>query len=356
LQSIENVSKLLNIPENQVLKSLGDKADVIVIAKDGDDEREYRVSTKTDFKNSGASIFTSGSRSSEVDFIGSAPAGMSKENIRKAVAQANSGKYLEHMSERERNEYNSYSDDAKRLRWLKSQGFSFDGKNSMIRSDVFRKSLSDLEHETKSDVTAGLEAMAWETVNRKTTNTIDSTMPQLPERLKDGFLEYSAARGSVMDPSKPYDPNEKRIELFAVVDDKDHDDIKTHLVHMDRDGYKNYIQEYGSIGCSNYKRMTSTKNGKKVVTGSDKLAEIEVLDDGSVLLPVNLSCGINRRSRSERQSKQAASSLRMHESNSSILVEQQSDEFICSSCFLVKNKRQLAEQGPDGPICKDCAE
>lgn len=33
----------------------------------------------------------------------------------------------------------------------------------------------------------------------------------------------------------------------------------------------------------------------------------------------------------------------------------QSDEFTCTSCFLVRHRSQAVE-GPSGPICKDCAE
>src|SRR5690606_41097886 len=38
-----------------------------------------------------------------------------------------------------------------------------------------------------------------------------------------------------------------------------------------------------------------------------------------------------------------------------VVLPPQEDEFTCMSCFLVKHRSQLAEEGPSGPICKDCA-
>lgn len=38
-----------------------------------------------------------------------------------------------------------------------------------------------------------------------------------------------------------------------------------------------------------------------------------------------------------------------------VVLPAQRDEFTCMSCFLVKHRSQLAEEGPDGPICKECA-
>lgn len=37
-----------------------------------------------------------------------------------------------------------------------------------------------------------------------------------------------------------------------------------------------------------------------------------------------------------------------------VVLPPQEDEFTCMSCFLVKHRSQLAEEGPSGPICKDC--
>ena len=38
------------------------------------------------------------------------------------------------------------------------------------------------------------------------------------------------------------------------------------------------------------------------------------------------------------------------------VIPMQGDEFICSECFLVKHRSQLAETTADGqPICKECA-
>jgi hypothetical protein len=37
------------------------------------------------------------------------------------------------------------------------------------------------------------------------------------------------------------------------------------------------------------------------------------------------------------------------------VLPRQSDEFTCSSCFLVHHRSQLAEQRKSGPICRDCA-
>lgn len=38
-----------------------------------------------------------------------------------------------------------------------------------------------------------------------------------------------------------------------------------------------------------------------------------------------------------------------------VVLPPQEDEFTCMECFLVKHRSQLAEIGPNGPICKDCA-
>lgn len=38
------------------------------------------------------------------------------------------------------------------------------------------------------------------------------------------------------------------------------------------------------------------------------------------------------------------------------VMPKQSDEFTCSSCFLVHHRSQLVEEGPHGPICRDCAD
>ena len=44
-----------------------------------------------------------------------------------------------------------------------------------------------------------------------------------------------------------------------------------------------------------------------------------------------------------------------NEDSSVTVIPMQGDEFVCSSCFLVKHRSQLAEMGPDGPICAECA-
>ena len=38
-----------------------------------------------------------------------------------------------------------------------------------------------------------------------------------------------------------------------------------------------------------------------------------------------------------------------------VVLPAQQDEFTCMSCFLVKHRSQLDHEGPDGPICKECA-
>ncbi len=45
-----------------------------------------------------------------------------------------------------------------------------------------------------------------------------------------------------------------------------------------------------------------------------------------------------------------------NEDSSVTVIPMQGDEFICSSCFLVKHRSQLAYTTPDGqPVCKECA-
>ena len=45
-----------------------------------------------------------------------------------------------------------------------------------------------------------------------------------------------------------------------------------------------------------------------------------------------------------------------NEDASVTVIPMQGDEFICSECFLVKHRSQLAETTADGqPICKECA-
>ena len=38
-----------------------------------------------------------------------------------------------------------------------------------------------------------------------------------------------------------------------------------------------------------------------------------------------------------------------------VVLPPQQDEFTCMNCFLVKHQSQLDHEGPDGPICKECA-
>ncbi|WP_296197337.1 DUF4193 domain-containing protein [uncultured Microbacterium sp.] len=38
-----------------------------------------------------------------------------------------------------------------------------------------------------------------------------------------------------------------------------------------------------------------------------------------------------------------------------VVLPPQADEFTCMSCFLVKHRSQVAEEGPNGLICADCA-
>lgn len=38
-----------------------------------------------------------------------------------------------------------------------------------------------------------------------------------------------------------------------------------------------------------------------------------------------------------------------------VVLPAQQDEFTCVSCFLVKHRSQLDHEGPNGPICKECA-
>ncbi|UJP11086.1 DUF4193 domain-containing protein [Microbacterium sp. KUDC0406] len=38
-----------------------------------------------------------------------------------------------------------------------------------------------------------------------------------------------------------------------------------------------------------------------------------------------------------------------------VVLPAQQDEFTCMSCFLVKHRSQLDHEGPEGPICKECA-
>ena len=45
-----------------------------------------------------------------------------------------------------------------------------------------------------------------------------------------------------------------------------------------------------------------------------------------------------------------------NEDSSVTVIPMQGDEFICSNCFLVKHRSQLAYTTPDGkPVCKECA-
>jgi hypothetical protein len=37
------------------------------------------------------------------------------------------------------------------------------------------------------------------------------------------------------------------------------------------------------------------------------------------------------------------------------VLPRQSDEFTCSSCFLVHHRSQLDHEGKNGPVCKECA-
>jgi len=38
-----------------------------------------------------------------------------------------------------------------------------------------------------------------------------------------------------------------------------------------------------------------------------------------------------------------------------LVVPQQSDEFTCSTCFLLHHRSQLDHQGRLGPVCRDCS-
>lgn len=38
-----------------------------------------------------------------------------------------------------------------------------------------------------------------------------------------------------------------------------------------------------------------------------------------------------------------------------VVLPPQADEFTCTSCFLVKHRSQVSEEGPYGFICRDCA-
>ena len=45
-----------------------------------------------------------------------------------------------------------------------------------------------------------------------------------------------------------------------------------------------------------------------------------------------------------------------NEDSSVTVIPMQGDEFICSNCFLVKHRSQLAYTTSDGkPVCKECA-
>ena len=45
-----------------------------------------------------------------------------------------------------------------------------------------------------------------------------------------------------------------------------------------------------------------------------------------------------------------------NEDTSVTVVPMQGDEFVCSECFLVKHRTQLASTTPDGQmVCKECA-
>ena len=36
------------------------------------------------------------------------------------------------------------------------------------------------------------------------------------------------------------------------------------------------------------------------------------------------------------------------------VIPRQADEFTCVKCFLVQHRSQLAREGKDGPVCRDC--
>ena len=44
-----------------------------------------------------------------------------------------------------------------------------------------------------------------------------------------------------------------------------------------------------------------------------------------------------------------------HEELAVQVVPRKSDEFTCSSCFLVHHRSQLDHEGKNGPVCTDCA-
>jgi hypothetical protein len=342
LQSItsegKQISKLLHIPDDRQIKSLGEKADVRIGIKSSNSQMIDRVSTKSFLGGSNAQLFSAGgSVAGEVRLVSMLPDRLKNnpEEAQKVVDTAN----------------NYGTDEQGRIEYLKDQGFTFNEQNAMIMNQDYATSIDHMGKQRGVDAKAGLIGAAVARVNHHTTKLQD-----LDDTTRAGFVAVCLLRGST-----EYNPNTgvytdatPTITTYADVTDRtgyrDGHDARTILSHRSLDEQADHIVEYGSLASSNSKNLKGQK--------ASSLSQVH-LDGDVITYPVNLGLTLksdidaNKTNRGAlTHTQKIAREAYMKEQHG---LEVQSDEFTCSECFLVKHRNQLAFTGPNGPVCKDCA-
>lgn len=319
----QQISELLGIPGGRLMKSLGEKADVKIGLKSRTEDKIDPVSTKSWFGGSNPSLHSAGSRTGEVSFIGVIPKGVSRSDLAKAINLAN-----------------NKSSDREKLEILRNAGVEFDKNNAIVMNKDYSQSLELMSEEQGVDARKGLFGACWQCINGdESTDTNKLTrIGTLPGDEQAGFLAVAYTLGAAeYNPGDGvYDPKKDKIKTFAEVDDKTMGEdgkklARTVLKHREEDDEKQFLLEQASISTSNYSQNNSGVKARITMVGD------------AVMLPVNLSIQLRHEQSGSKKETFDPSKV-------------STGEFVCSECFLVKHRSQLAYTTPDGqPVCKECA-
>lgn len=326
----QRVSSLLGIPGGRLMKSLGEKADVKVGIKTDTMDPIDRVSTKSWFGNSNPSLHSAGSRAAEIGFIGMLPEDLRSDPVK-----------LKRLLDR----INTMTSDPEKKRALVEAGIDFNKNNAIIMSGDFAESLDLISAEHKVDARGGMIGACWQYIDSDENDKDKTRISSLPDGEREGFLAVAYTLGAAeYNPGEGvYDPKGPKIHTFAEVDDKSKDQDGNKIAHTvlknrDREAEKKFLLEQASISTSNYKPNQNKSSNSK--TGKAKIRVV----GNAIIFPVNLSIQLRH---------EPSASTKRKTSNDQMSV--QNDEFVCSECFLVKHKSQLAYMSSNGPVCKDCA-
>lgn len=153
-----------------------------------------------------------------------------------------------------------------------------------------------------------------------------------------------------------YDPNERKISTFAEVKNtafkRETPRFETVLIHRSRAEEEVFIEKSGAIRSSNSTNYERRKNGVKI-SERRQIADIRIVGN-AVVFPMNLGLGLRNNRESAPLTEQQRHAKTPSAISAIIKITVGEKEFICSECFLVKQRSQLAYMADGDLVCAEC--